>query len=136
MKCNVAMTWGYQRYAFPDKCGNDVDVKFIDLSGVKERGDQLSHHPSSNMLSRSCAQTPRKGFDWFRHELNALRGLLWSFTRKHQIGDLPVKHSAFDAVLPGIFQCPVIRLASEKNGVDGAVVERAHTVIDVTGPAV
>jgi hypothetical protein len=52
------MTRRDERNSLADEDRDDVDVEFVDLAGVQERGDQLSaaHHP--DLLARGCAQAP------------------------------------------------------------------------------
>src|SRR5438552_11674040 len=80
------------------------------------------------MLSRLCAQTPRKGFHGFRYKWHARRHLLRRRLREHVIGYLLIEHPAFDAVLLAVIESPVVSLASQKDGIDRRV-EPAHAVV-------
>src|ERR1700733_8962527 len=129
------MAGRYERNAFADEGGNDVDVEFVDLAVIEERGDQLSaaHHP--DMFSRRRAPALRQCLPRLRYKFRALRRLFRRLPRKDIVGNLRVEDFAFAARLLVIVESPVVGLASPQDRVNGAI-ERTHTVIDCARAAV
>src|SRR5260370_38034491 len=66
---DIAVPRRDQTDAFTDKHRDNVNVEFVDLARVEERGDQLSsaHHP--DMFAGTGTQVLRKRFYGLRHKL-------------------------------------------------------------------
>src|SRR5437763_5979190 len=94
-----------------DEDRNDMDVEFIDLTSVKERGDQAgaAHHP--DLLAWSCPQILRERFHRLRHKLDAWRSSSGRLSREHKVCEFRIEKAPGLASLLVVIQKPVVRLA-------------------------
>src|SRR3984885_8339316 len=100
------MAGRYEWNAFADEGRNDVDVEFVDLAVIEERGDQLSaaHHP--DMFSRRRTQALGKGLHRLRYEFHTWRRPSRRLPRKDIVGNLRVEDFTFAARLLVIVESP------------------------------
>src|SRR5262245_55714228 len=108
------MSWGDQRYAFPDECRHDADDEFINRVLVEKGPDDFTstHHP--DILAGLLAEAFGKSTDWLLDELHAGRRRCRGRPAREHImhvisGEV---RSHLDAQVEG--------LATEDLGIDGA----------------